>query len=85
MKATKEEINKLKTEGANDQDIVKFSTEENRQYELHLRENEFWLNWLSSQYENGDDPGAVLTLSGVDQTGNTRFGESRCQYLSERK
>ena len=60
VKATREEINKLKTEGANDQDIVKFSTEENRQYELHLRENEFWLNWLSGQYENGDDPGAIL-------------------------
>jgi zinc protease len=58
--ATKEEINKLKTAGANDQDIVKFSTEENRQYELELRENEFWLNWLTGQYENGDDPAAVF-------------------------
>ena len=60
VKAAKEEINKLKTDGANDQDIIKFSTEENRQYELHLRENEYWLNWLSSAYENGDDPGGVL-------------------------
>jgi zinc protease len=60
VKATEEEINKLKSEGASEQDIVKFSTEESRQYELQLRENEFWLNWLSGQSENGDDPNGVL-------------------------
>ena len=58
--AAREEINKLKTEGATDLDITKFSTEESRQYEIHLRENEFWLNWLSGQYENGDDPLVLL-------------------------
>ena len=56
VKATKEEINKLKTEGVNEQDIVKFYTEENRQLELQMDDNEFWLNCLSGQYENGDDP-----------------------------
>ena len=60
VNATEEEINKLKKGAANDQDIIKFSTEENRQYELHLRENDYWLNWLSGAYENGDDPGGVL-------------------------
>jgi zinc protease len=83
--ATKEEINRLKTEGATSEDIVKFSTEENRQYELHLRENEFWLNWLSGQIENGDDPGrlfqypaliAQVTPASVKKAANLYFNEN---------
>ena len=58
--ATKEEINELKLEGVTELDITKFSSEESRQYELQLKDNEFWLNWLSAQYENGDDPLLVL-------------------------
>jgi zinc protease len=58
--AAKEEISKLKTEGVTDQDITKFSTEETRQYEVRLRDNGFWLSWLSDQGENGDDMAAVL-------------------------
>jgi len=58
--ATRDEISKLKTKGATSEDIVKFSTEENRQYEMHLRENDFWIDWLSGQYENGEDPNGVL-------------------------
>jgi zinc protease len=58
--AAKDEINKIKVEGVTDQDIIKFNTEETRQYELQLKDNGFWLNWLSMQYENGDDPNIVL-------------------------
>jgi len=58
--ATREEIKKLKTEGVTNLDITKFSTEETRQYELHLRDNEFWLNWLADQYEMGNDPSGLL-------------------------
>ncbi|HTB23717.1 MAG TPA: insulinase family protein [Puia sp.] len=58
--ATKEEINKLKMNGVTEPDITKFSSEESRQYELQLKENEFWLNWLNSQSENGDDLLLVL-------------------------
>jgi zinc protease len=57
---TKEEISKIKTEGVSDVDITKFSSEEIRQYELHLKENEFWLDWLTGQYQNGDDPLELL-------------------------
>jgi zinc protease len=57
---TKEEINKIKTEGASAVDITKFSSEEIRQYELHLKENEFWIDWLTGQYQNGDDPAELL-------------------------
>ncbi|HEY2348309.1 MAG TPA: insulinase family protein [Puia sp.] len=58
--ATKEEINQLKTEGVTAGDITKFSTEEFRQYELHLRDNGYWLSWLTNQTENGDDLQEVL-------------------------
>jgi zinc protease len=58
--ATKDEINKMKTEGVTNVDITKFSTEETRQYELHLRDNGFWLSWLTDQSENGDDMLEVL-------------------------
>jgi zinc protease len=58
--ATKEEMNKLKTEGVTDVDITKFNTEETRQLELQMNDNSFWLSFLSKQYENGDDPLVVM-------------------------
>ena len=58
--AAKDEINKIKTEGVTSLDITKFSTEETRQYELHLRDNGYWLSWLTDQSENGDDMLEVL-------------------------
>jgi zinc protease len=84
VKATNEEINKLKSGAANDQDIVKFSTEEKRQYELHLRENDFWLNWLSGQYENGDDPGSILQYpSLINQVTPASVKAAANLYLNE--
>jgi zinc protease len=84
VKATREEINKLQTEGANDQDIAKFSTEEKRQYELHLRENEFWLNWLSGAFENGDDPEAVLNYPKlIGQVTTSSVKEAATLYLNQ--
>ena len=82
---TKEEINDLKTKGATALDITKFSTEEERQYELRLKDNRFWLNYLSTQYENGDDPAAILnypelirevTPESVEATANLYLNES---------
>jgi zinc protease len=58
--AAKDEINKIKTAGVTNTDITKFSTEETRQYELHLRDNGYWLSWLTDQNENGDDMLEVL-------------------------
>jgi zinc protease len=58
--AAKEEINKIKVEGVTDLDITKFSTEETRQYELQLKDNGFWMGFLSKQFENGDSPEIVL-------------------------
>ncbi|MDP4211881.1 MAG: insulinase family protein [Bacteroidota bacterium] len=81
---TKEEINKLKTEGATALDITKFSTEEQRQYELHLKENPFWLNWLSAQFENGDDPAVILNYPQlIKEVTTSSVKASANEYLNE--
>ena len=58
--AAKDEVKKLQTQGANALDITKFNTEETRQYELHLNDNDYWLDYLSGQYQNGNDPNSIL-------------------------
>jgi zinc protease len=82
--ATKEEINILKTNGVTELDITKFSSEESRQYELQLKDNEFWLNWLSSQYENGDDLLLVLKYPELIKQVNTASVKAAANlYLNE--
>ena len=60
--ATREEINDLKKDGATAADIAKFSSEATRQYELHMRDNEYWLSSLSNYYEIGEDPANILKV-----------------------
>jgi zinc protease len=82
--ATIEEIDKLKTNGVTELDITKFSSEESRQYELHLKDNEFWLNWLSAQYENGDDPLILLKYPDLIKQVNTSSVKAAANlYLNE--
>ncbi|HEY4937170.1 MAG TPA: insulinase family protein, partial [Puia sp.] len=82
--ATKEEINNLKLNGVTELDITKFSSEESRQYELHLKENEFWLNWLSAQYENGDDPIVLLQYPElIKQVNGSSVKAAASLYLNE--
>ena len=58
--ATLDEINKVKQKGAQKEDIEKFLAEEKRTTELQLKDNGFWLGYLSSQYQNKDDVKQVL-------------------------
>lgn len=82
--ATRDEINKLKQNGVTELDITKFSSEEIRQYEVHMKENEFWLSWLSGQYENGDDPLVVLQYPELIKQVNTSSVKATAnQYLNE--
>jgi len=60
INAALEEVNAFKTNGATAEDIVKFKSEEARQEELSLRENGFWLNYLSNRLKYGDDVEQVL-------------------------
>ena len=55
VKATFDEIDKIKTEGVTEEDIQKIRETQSRHREENLKENQFWLNQLSSYYQNGYD------------------------------
>ncbi|MBC8987281.1 insulinase family protein [Pedobacter sp. N36a] len=52
--ASLDEVNKIKQSGASADDLTKFKSEEQRQTELSLRDNGFWLGYLSSCIKNGE-------------------------------
>lgn len=54
------EIQKVKDKGAEQTDIDKFKAETKRQTETQLRDNGFWVNYLQSQYQEGDDVKYIL-------------------------
>lgn len=58
--ATQDEINKIKKNGAQAADIEKFVAEEKRNTEIQLKDNGFWSGYLSSKYQNNEDPKDVL-------------------------
>jgi zinc protease len=49
-----DEVNKLKTEGPLNNNISKWKAENSRQQELQLKENAWWLDYLSDQLQNRD-------------------------------
>ena len=60
-KSAIDEINKIKEQGPDQVDIGKFVSEQQRQLEVQLRENGFWLGHLSSSYQQHEDPAYILT------------------------
>jgi len=54
------EIASLRKNGPSLEDINKFKAEYKRVNEIQLRENETWLDYLSTQYENNEDPNQWL-------------------------
>ena len=59
--AALEEVNTFKANGVTADDLQKFKSEELRQEELSLRENGFWLNYLTNRLKYGDDVAQVLS------------------------
>ncbi|WP_133575801.1 M16 family metallopeptidase [Pedobacter metabolipauper] len=59
--AALDEISKIKTNGATADDISKFKSEEQRQHELSLRNNNYWLSYLTNRLQNGDSLDQLLT------------------------
>ncbi|HWV31242.1 MAG TPA: insulinase family protein [Dyadobacter sp.] len=55
VKRAQEEINKIKTNGADQKDIEKFVAETQRKTETALKTNGFWLNYLDDNTFLGDD------------------------------
>lgn len=60
ISSTLDEINKIRVNGALAGDIEKFIAEETRSTETQLKDNGFWLGYLSSQLQNEDEPKQVL-------------------------
>jgi len=60
--ATLQEMKLLAEKGISEADLEKFKAEQLRQNELLSRDNAFWLNYLTSQYADGEDPNNFLRL-----------------------
>ncbi len=61
ISSTLDEINKIRVNGALAGDIEKFIAEETRTTETQLKDNGFWLGYLTNQLQNGDEPKQVLS------------------------
>ena len=55
--ASLDEVAKIKASGASTDDVGKFKSEEQRQHELSLRQNGYWLNYITSRLKYGEDMG----------------------------
>ena len=58
--ASLDEVSKIKNNGVSADDISKFKSEEQRQVELNLRNNNYWLNYMTNRLQNGEDLGQML-------------------------
>lgn len=82
--AALDEVKQIKDKGATADDISKFKSEEQRQVELSLRDNNFWLNYLSGRLKNDDDLGQILTLKKrLDSVTVESSKATAQQYLNE--
>jgi zinc protease len=60
VSAALDEIEKIRKEGATAVDIEKFRAESARAMEVSLRENNFWLSYISSKLKTKEDPLTIL-------------------------
>ncbi len=60
MSGVEKEIATLKQNGPSSEDLNKFKAEYTRVHELQLRQNESWIGYLSTQFENNEDPNQWL-------------------------
>ena len=56
-----DEIKKIRDNGANQVDVEKVQAEERRVTEVQLKENGFWLGYLTDQFQNNENPEQILT------------------------
>lgn len=60
--AALDEVDQIKNNGATVDDISKFKSEEQRQVELSLRDNKFWMSYLTNRLKYGDDLDQILDV-----------------------
>ena len=83
IKATMEEISKIKQNGPEAVDVQKFAAEETRSTEVQLKENTFWAAHLKASWQNGEDPDAVLHhIKGLNKVTVQSVKDAANKYLS---
>lgn len=81
--ATMDEINKIKTNGVEASDIQKIIAEDTRVKEIQLKDNGYWLNYLSNSYENNENPKSVLNyISSLNKLMPSSVKEAAQSFLS---
>ncbi|MDX2092574.1 MAG: insulinase family protein [Kofleriaceae bacterium] len=65
VKASFEEAALLAKDGVDGERLDKVKAQFLRERETQLKDNDFWLGWLSSAYRFGDDPKLILDPSGM--------------------
>lgn len=82
--AALDEVRQVKDKGATADDISKFKSEEQRQIELSLRDNGYWLNYLSNRLKNGEDLTQLLNArQRIDGVTVETTKATAQQYLNE--
>jgi len=83
--AAQEEIKNIKTSGATAEDLIKYKSEEHRQMELNLRNNNYWLNYLIVRLKYGDNLNQLLSeKQRVDAVSVESSKLTAQKYLDER-
>ncbi|RVU01645.1 insulinase family protein [Mucilaginibacter limnophilus] len=81
--ATLDEINKIKTNGAQETDIKKFKAEDMRAKQVQLRENYFWAGYLAGGAQNQEDPHRIINYPKTLETVTVQSTkETANKYLS---
>ncbi len=83
MKGVIKEMDTLKKKGPTMEDLEKFKAEYKRVHELQIRENQSWVDYLLSQYENQEDPNQILTYNQrVDNVTRAMVQKAAQTYLN---
>jgi zinc protease len=61
INSTLDEIKKIRENGPLQVDVDKVLAEERRSTEVQLKENSFWLNYLTGQFQNNENPEQILS------------------------
>ena len=80
--STLDEIKKLQLNGCAQSDIDKIVAEGLRSNELRLKENTFWLSYLSGKFQNNENPDGILNYKKIlTNTNSESIKKSASKYL----
>jgi zinc protease len=78
-----DEIKKIRDSGATQVDVEKILAEERRVTEVQLKENGFWLSYLTGQLQNNENPKQILTyLESLKKITPESLKDAANKYLS---